>query len=477
MLTRFFLSYAGITFDPETGTKIALLHKTCKGWVLESLLASETQQNLSRYIPSSAIRIASLSPEKICIRFSETDVKKNKHIQASFSLRADSLLPFPKEEAISQLIISPSFEGKKTVTSFVTRKNFSHKLINELARQNLFPDRISGKQVDYLNLINYISHPIKEPYIVLFADQKNITCMFFSHNILKATRNFLFDSKASSKIKMFLESVATLSPSAYIENILSVGLSNEEILSFKNLLKISVTSLIFKGLPPISSKQWKEFGPAIAAALAGANSKFNLIDFSTNKTAHPKFKARIKQILFPTLGLAACLSLLSIGAYKLSILPLQREARRTFSSLCNLCDQPNFPMPSSQKSLKSGSTMLIKSLHFTPPNFPLIPIMASPANVLKFVSEKLDLHENKEGPSLSSFSYKMDSYPSKNYPLKKYSVKISIEGFCPDHLLMNRLKLALTSNSSIANLEQPITWKTDKGFFYADFYLKDGTPY
>ncbi|WP_201456469.1 hypothetical protein [Chlamydia sp. 17-3921] len=410
--------HIGVTKDGNNTTKIAILQKTCKGWIVcfcQSLLENEKALIPKKYFTSPMT--FSLQGSDVLTKSSSSTLKNKKNILkvALTNFGMNSALPWESLVILPKL--TPTTQKETITTLWISQKNVIQKQLSSLAQSQLFPSIISCRSTDLFFLAEQSFLKKLPNYFLVYSKSEETICLCVQNKAVLLSRSLSNKSakKNCEDIYATLQHIKETFPTAFPTTIHFAQGSEalKKALIQKQDLPLTPCPLI----PSHLLTHWEEYDDAIATALHGASRKTLKFRYET-KTTPEAHKHWLKQItiLISKLALLSTLIITCGSTIKLKI--LSNHTKKLYNLVCP--EESVFP-----KSLNAAENLLKTIETQIPSTYPYQPTIATSEQVLKFLAA---LGQNYSTLKFSHFTYKLTHFPTEKNPTCPYTAEILLAG-------------------------------------------------
>ncbi|MEG0036756.1 MAG: hypothetical protein RSB82_00555 [Victivallaceae bacterium] len=461
----------GITINSDKSIRLAVIKKTFKGWTVKAIeegFLQDLTEAMEKY--AFVATTASLPFRDVIIKYSESGLKKNSHIEADTRFQIEQLLPFPQNSGVFRVFFSRQKDGNKTdVFTFITRKEKIQLLLHNLSSLPFTIDRVSCGQLDLKTLLRSDSATKDLSGLVVYFGQEDVKCLLMknSHPL------FSYSFKFSSSEQLLTELVATIdhlgkqypekmNKKIYFINppeLLLINWSSSHCPESEELLPTIFTNL--------SKEERLKYGDTIVAALSGSDPKgcdFQQDDQSLSKCGWKKY---LKKWYFPLTYISLICTIITGTTGWILV---NRAKRQVKANIAYVLGDDSPQKHKKIGSLKQCCSLLegkLKNLH-TSYYYPLLPETLSFSKIL---NELTSSHVFKEGKIvITAYDYELISFPSLTAPSSDYVAKITLSGKSIDKHKLSSLKSFFTSLNE-PKYKNQFTWEEKSDGFTTSFYL------
>ncbi|AAP05730.1 hypothetical protein [Chlamydia caviae] len=413
--------HIGVTLDANNTIKIAILQKTCKGWIVshcEHIFENQEWQLPKKYLTSPIT--FSLKGTDSLIRSSLSSLKNKRNILkiALTDLEANAAFPW------NSLMVAPRLgkrneNGETPVTLWVTQKATVEREIALLHQARVFPDSISCQPADIFSLAQQTPLKALPAYFLIYAGSSETTCLFVQNGAVLVSRSFCNSiEKNSEDILTTLDYVKETYPSVELTALHTVQLPE--------LLKKSLEQKLSLSLIPcqtmtfgLEEEEWANYGDAITTAYHGASRGTLTFPYNPVFNCKESQKHWLKRSAF-TIGKLALLSTVLVGlGSTLKLASISHHVREHFSLVCPETQK----VPRSLRGVEEALRAAIAEK--TRPEYPYLPTIPTNKETMLFLSS---VAQSTPSVKLSYFCYSLTSFPSQQNPNRHYKAHVSVRG-------------------------------------------------
>ncbi|WP_100934385.1 hypothetical protein [Candidatus Chlamydia corallus] len=414
--------HIGLTKAGNNTIKIAILQKTCKGWIVchcEQIAEGETWSPPKKYFTASTT--FSLQGSDILVKSFSSLLKNKKNILkvALTNLEASLALPW------ASLVVQPQLgkqtdKGETPLTLWIAQKNTIKKELSLLSQAHIFPDKLSCRAADIFFLAE--QSPLKSlpAYFLVYGGSEEVTCIFVKNHAIAVARSFSNYStkKSCDDIHATLQYIQEIFPHTILPaiHIAQVSPNLKKSLEQKLSLPLVVCQSMTYG---VEDEDWEIYGDTIAAAHHGASKRPLTFPYDTTSVSPAAQKHWLlrSSLLIGKYALFATI-VVSLGSV-LKLKALSSSAESHFALACP--EEGSLP-----RSLKAAEkTVKAVGMKNSLSHYPLLPTIPTSEQTLKFL---LALGKGSPSIKFSYFSYTMTSYPSKENTSLPYSALVEVRG-------------------------------------------------
>ncbi|SPN73881.1 hypothetical protein C10C_0737 [Chlamydia serpentis] len=414
--------HIGLTKAGNNTIKIAILQKTCKGWIVchcEQIAEGETWPLPKKYF--SASTTFSLQGSDILVKGSFSSLRNKKNILKVALTNLEASLALPWESLIVQPQLgSPTDKGETPLTLWIAQKNTLKKDLSFLSEAQVFPNQLSSRTADIFFLAEQSPLKTLPIYFLIYVGSEETTCIFVKNHAIIVARSFPNCSmkKSCDDIYATLQYIQETFPNTVLStiHIAHASPSLKKSLEQKLTLPLVICQSMTYG---IEDEDWEIYGDSIAAAYHGASKKpltFTYDTTSISRSAKKHWLLRSSLLI----GKCALFATIVVGiGSALKLKALSSCAGNHFSLACP--EEGKLP-----KSLKAAEKKVeAVAMKYSSLNYPLLPTIPTSEQTLKFL---LALTKITPSVKFSYFSYTMTSYPSQENPSLPYTALIEVKG-------------------------------------------------
>lgn len=476
---------------------------------------------------------------EVLVRFIHLPVTKTKDLDAALFFQADTILPYPVEDAfLEKQVLAQNSEGTDLTILSVRKESVdSHiKLYDEIG---IIPEVISCVPEA---LAQFAAHFMEEenPFFILHCGDKYMTSVLVRKGkiiaSLTSVEGLELLSKAMEEDKLFSGfDFFSVDPEKHphveqaikklqqgfvkINYALSKSLEGEspagilftgDLLNFANLDAILAERVTLRLLESkkgdFSSQEQQCYAVSIGLAAGALREEEERINFRKADFAYPNpWKRLIKPITF----YFSFMIFFSIVFYMFGQLYLKNgrtELKQEYVDLLSAMNKPyntfegtfltKNPLAAekshgevipidqlTEQDLADRIDFLQKDLLATPDSFPLFPNIPRVTDVLTWLSthenviEMGEESDKKPKLQLENFSYVLVKRPMQGKKQEKYQVKVELEFSSPTPKWAREFHDALIAPNKMVDPKGEIKWSTNRGKYKTSFFLKDKTNY
>ncbi|MEF9496830.1 hypothetical protein [Chlamydia sp. 04-14] len=413
--------HIGVTQDANNTIKIAILQKTCKGWIVshcEHIFEDQEWQLPKKYLTASIT--FSLKGTDSLIRSSVSSLKNKKNILkiALTDLETNAAFPW------NSLVVAPKLgkkneNGETLVTLWVTQKATAEREIALLHKARIFPDAISCQPADIFSLAQQTPLKALPAYFLVYTGSSETTCLFVQNGSVLVSRSFCNPTKKNSDdILTTLDYVRETYPAVELTAIHTVQLPEESKKYLEQKLSlplISCQTMTFG----LEEEEWANYGDAITTAYHGASRKTLTFPYNPVFNCVESQKHWLKRSAF-IIGKLALLSTIFVGlGSTLKLASISHRVRENFALVCPETKK----IPKSLRGVEEAlHTAVSSNMRF---EYPYLPTIPTNKETMQFLSS---VAQNTPSVRLSYFCYSLASFPSQQNPALPYKALISVRG-------------------------------------------------
>lgn len=485
------------------------------------------------------IVVSGLEGNEVLVRFLHLPITKKKDIDGALQFQAESIIPYPIENAVlARQILSQNQEGTN-LTVLSVRKDLIEEHLNHYNQLGIVPEVVSCVP-DALCQFGKHFVTIEDPYYIIHCGEKTTTCILVSKgkilSSLTSPEGFELLDKGFQDDNAPLDVDFTqLLPETYpnlfqavkkmqqgivkINYALSKSLEGGspagviftgEIVNFNHLTtylaeKLSLPLLKCKG-EGISSMEIERYAVPIGLAAGALLPDENSVDFRKQEFTYPNPWKRLLKPLLAYFGLMLTLSTIFYFFGQFYLMSDKNKLKQEFVNLLSDMNKPyqtfegNFltknpgaaeksngeviPVEAlSEEDLLQRIEFLQKDLLATPDSFPLFANIPRVSDVLAWLSTHPQATETSEeglmNPrlQLENFSYVLVKRPMQGKKQDKYQVKVELEFSSPTPKWAREFHDALIAPNTLVDPKGEVKWSSNRGKYKTSFFLKDKTNY
>ncbi|BAE80794.1 conserved hypothetical protein [Chlamydia felis Fe/C-56] len=413
--------HIGVTQDANNTIKIAILQKTCKGWIVshcEQIFEDQTWQPPKKYLTTPIT--FSLRGTDSLIRSSLSSLKNKKNILkiALTDLETNAAFPW------NSLVVAPSLgkrneKGETPVTLWITPKATVEREVTLLHKVRIFPDTVSCQPADIFSLVQQTPLKALPVYFLVYTGSSETTCLFVLNGSVFVSRSFCNSSMTDCEhILSTLDYVREVFPSVELTAIHTVRLPEtlKKSLEQKLSLPLITCQTMTFGL---EEEEWANYGDAITTAYHGASKGTLVFPYNPIFNTTESLKHWFKRSAY-VIGKLALLSSVIVGiGSTVKLASLSHRVREHFALVCP-------ETPTKPKSLRATEEALLNEISSsTRPEYPYLPTIPTSKETMLFLSS---LAQNTTSVKLSYFRYSLISFPSQQNPSLPYKANITVRG-------------------------------------------------
>lgn len=415
MVLKLPIYHMGIAQDANQVIKIAILQKTCKGWLLshcQQLSSNSPLPKKYRFIKATL----SISGTHTLIKSMTSSLRSKKNILrvALSDLETQSALPLERL-LISSTLGKTTPEQETPITLWMTKKETANHAISCAQQALTLPESLSCSPADifFFSQQTLSSLPL---YFFVYQGCSETTCLFVHNGIVLLSRSFgNAQAEQGEDILLTLEFIKQNYPKISLSAIHTQHITTtmKRNLEQKTSLPILTCPHQTFGL---SEVEWKQYGDAILAAYHGASK--NPILFPYDITLHSKETQKYwwKRTLCFIGFLALCSTCFTWLCSTIHIHKLANQVR----SNCLLISKNDLP-----RSLHSIERFLTNMAAEPQTEYPYLPTIPTNQHIIHLLSKLA-----KPTPSIKIlyYRYALTSFPTEHTPQAPYQAQIIIQG-------------------------------------------------
>ncbi|EPP34685.1 putative inner membrane protein [Chlamydia ibidis] len=441
--------HIGLSHDAYNATKIAILQKTCKGWIVAECKQCSDNGPLSiskKYFTSKGTLSIRGQNSLVKSFFSSLKKKKNLLQVALSDLETHTALPLDSLSIFSRLG-QKTTQGETPITLWITQKSSIEEKLGIVNHLGLFPGIISCHLADIFFLVEQTPLKTLPAYFLIYQGSEEISCLFVQNRSVILGRSFSnvcenVHEQIASTFRYFQETYTSVD----LAGIHIVGISES---LFNKLAQILPLSLISCTVPTfgVDADVWKTYGDAIISAYHGASNKAAIFPYDPYQISNIAQTYWFKRSAW-TIGRLALLSAVAVGFVSFSKLSLLSSKVR--ENLCLACPEIS-QIPWSLdgvEDLVKRQTLCCESPYL------YLPTILTSQEVMIMLG---NLSQSTPSVKFSYFSYLLTSFPSEEDPLAPYKANIVLKGSGdPEDMTMFFKKISLSphfNNTEVTHLD------------------------
>lgn len=507
----------------ETASTLKAAEVVLKGTkvVVQRLLALPLPlepDELSQLPLDKAFVVTGLEGGEVITRSLELPLTKAKDIEGAVPFQADTLLPYPVENAILTHLILGQTKENSELTVLAVPKDLLQKHLDRWQTLNIEPEVVSCLQ-NALCLFGTLYSTSEQPFFVVHLNETTMTCILMKQGKLLAAHT---EQEGLNALKVNAEDVGFqrlqmaltrmvygLTKAAKGDHPAGIVVTGECLTrpDFAKRLseKLAMPLLELPDVPDGDPEQqeWPRYGVSIGLAMAGLAPPETMANFRKQEFAYPTPWKHIKTPLALYFGLCLLLSLAlyffgqaynhsRISQLKQEYVEMLDAMHKSYEGFekAYLAKNPVANEMSggnvmaieqlSREDLLDRMAFLQKDLQAMPDSFPLFPNLPRVSDVLAWLSTHPHV-VGKEGEAprmqLESMSYTMLKRPEQTKKQEKYQVKVELELSTPSPTWAREFHDALIAPNEIVDPKGEVKWSANRGKYRTSFYLKDKTFY
>ncbi|WP_348663435.1 hypothetical protein [Chlamydia vaughanii] len=413
--------HIGVTQDANNTIKIAILQKTCKGWIVSHCehISEDHEWRIPKKYLSASITFSLRGTDSL-IRSTLSPLKNKKNILkiALTDLETNAAFPW------NSLIVAPKLgkkgdNGETPVTLWITQKATIEQEVALLHQARVFPDTLSCQPADIFFLAQQTPLKALPAYFLVYTGSSETTCLFVQDGSVLVSRSFCNSPKKNIEdIQTTLEYVKDTYPTVALSAIHTVQLPaalKKSLEQKVSLPLISCQTMTFG----LEEEEWANYGDAITTAYHGTSKQTLSFPYNPVFSSSESQKHWLKRSSF-LIGKLALLSTLIVGiGSTIKLASLSHRVREHFALVC----PENTKIPKSLRGVEEALLTTISSHVHT--DYPYLPTIPTSKETMQFLSA---LAETLPSVKLSYFCYSLESFPSKQTPDLPYRANISVKG-------------------------------------------------
>lgn len=444
---------------------------------------------------------AALPQEQVLIRRLRLKLTHPKDIDETFSFQAETLFPFPVDQALLDKTLTEKQEDSTLLTVFAAKNEYVENFLAKIHHLKIFPEVISAPAAALVPFCAEYLQPSPACFIIYQATNHSF-CALLREGKLLATHSLEGNNPSLEAFAMEIQwNYLALTKETKIKELPSLLLLGTP----REGLEEKISALI--GLEKAQPKSEELFSSissfAIPLGLAlsvqpGQKTINFLQETVTSSLPWKRFKKPLLSYAGACLGLALALYLFqasytakqerNLQQQYLSLLSFLHksydEAEKDYASKYPL-EHPEAGAPPisslDAESLSRRLDFLNQQLRAAPDAFPLIPLTPRVSDLLAWINS-LPAKLCTEEPTcpefkIESLNYTMAKRPEQGKRNEHYQVKIEIEFSTPSARLARAFHDALITPNEMIDPKAEIKWNATKGKYRTSFYLKDKTNY
>lgn len=440
---------------------IAVIKKTGRGFSVILTKEIAKDQPLTSHIPKEALPVVAMETDEVLTRQIKVPVIKPKEIMAALNFEAESLLPYPLDEALLNYEIIEKKEEETHLTLLSAKKEHLKRLLEFYKQIGIDPDHVVSIPQALASLSKELFQSDEVRLMMHVGDKKGTLALVKGGKLLIA-RGCEMEKFEIQKSLCALLNAAKLSVEPSV--IYMIGKKEHE----KLISEISGKTILYPELPlqNATNRDSSLFGLSIALALSTKHPTFRKKPFCPPLPWH--------FFLRGALTLTASLLILS-GAlfyFERDALKSREKAllERT-ATLKTMVSELTSPPPENPQSIPSFLKDVEETLAKKADPFPLMPQMPKVRDLLAWLSSPAGDLQFKLLDFQMTFTKRPD-FVKKSEP---YEAKVELTLSTASASLVNEW---LSKKNPFLNPNHEFEWrKVDEGKYKALFYLKDKTRY
>lgn len=415
-MSRLPIYHIGIAPDANRSIKIAILQKTCKGWVIarcERLIPGDSFSFKKFFFTSKTT--FSLKSSAVFMKNVFSSLKKKKHISQATQIELEATSALPWE---SLLVLSQQGERKASnetpVALWMTQKDHVEEELSYLLPARVFPDDISCQPLDIFFLAQRSLLKNVDSYFLIYQGNIDTTCLFVQKGSVLVARS-LANTLSTQELGEAI--AATL---AYIKATYSISLAHLHTSFLSDRQKTALSYQL--GLPVINVDILpftvdEEYRDALAAAYRGAHRQpaFPYHPAFSSSAAHRHWLGRSccvlgKMAIATTLCIAAVTGWLECS--------LAKHVRSTYAMVYPEQEALSRNWEAAKKTVAEQTNALSSAKPI-----PLLPPIPSHQEVIALLETLAD-----SSVTFSHFSYTLKDYPTPLEPTRAHRALVFVKG-------------------------------------------------
>ncbi|WP_416336359.1 hypothetical protein [Chlamydia psittaci] len=412
--------HIGVALDANHTIKIAILQKTCKGWIVshcEQISKDQEWLPPKKYLTSSVT--FSLRGTDSLIRSSLSSLRNKNNILKIALTDLETNAPFPW----NSLVVAPQLgkrneSGETPVTLWVTQKARAEREVALLHKARIFPDRLSCQPADIFSFVQQTPLKTLPAYFLVYTGSSETSCLFVQNGSVLVSRSFGNAQDNCQNIVTTLDYVKETYPSIELSAIHTVHIPEGLKKSLENKLSLPLIACQTTTFG-LEEEEWANYGDAIITAYHGVSKRTLVLPYNPVFNCAESQKHWFKRSAL-VIGKLALLSSAIVGiGSTLKLASLSHRVREHFALAC-----PETPkIPKSLCGLEEALRTAVSSNSHS--EYPYLPTIPTSKETMLFLSS---MSQNTPSVKLSYFCYSLVSFPSQQNPTLPYKANISVKG-------------------------------------------------
>ncbi len=412
--------HIGVALDANHTIKIAILQKTCKGWIVshcEQISKDQEWLPPKKYLTSSVT--FSLRGTDSLIRSSLSSLRNKNNILKIALTDLETNAPFPW----NSLVVSPQLgkrneSGETPVTLWVTQKATAEREVALLHKARIFPDRLSCQPADIFSFVQQTPLKALPAHFLVYTGSSETSCLFVQNGSVLVSRSFGNAQDNCENIVTTLDYVKETYPSIELSAIHTVHIPEGLKKSLENKLPLPLIACQTTTFG-LEEEEWANYGDAIITAYHGVSKRTLVLPYNPVFNCAESQKHWFKRSAL-VIGKLALLSSAIVGiGSTLKLASLSHRVREHFALAC-----PETPkIPKSLCGLEEALRTAVSSNSHS--EYPYLPTIPTSKETMLFLSS---ISQNTPSVKLSYFCYSLVSFPSQQNPTLPYKANISVKG-------------------------------------------------
>ncbi|ADZ18885.1 MULTISPECIES: hypothetical protein [Chlamydia] len=412
--------HIGVALDANHTIKIAILQKTCKGWIVshcEQISKDQEWLPPKKYLTSSVT--FSLRGTDSLIRSSLSSLRNKNNILKIALTDLETNAPFPW----NSLVVAPQLgkrneSGETPVTLWVTQKARAEREVALLHKARIFPDRLSCQPADIFSFVQQTPLKALPAYFLVYTGSSETSCLFVQNGSVLVSRSFGNAQDNCENIVTTLDYVKETYPSIELSAIHTVHIPEGLKKSLENKLSLPLIACQTTTFG-LEEEEWANYGDAIITAYHGVSKRTLVLPYNPVFNCAESQKHWFKRSAL-VIGKLALLSSAIVGiGSTLKLASLSHRVREHFALAC-----PETPkIPKSLCGLEEALRTAVSSNSHS--EYPYLPTIPTSKETMLFLSS---MSQNTPSVKLSYFCYSLVSFPSQQNPTLPYKANISVKG-------------------------------------------------
>lgn len=456
----------------------------------------------------SSIVSTGLDSRDLLIRSLSLPLKKDKDIDAALPFQAETLLPYPIEQALLGWNKIEQRDENTEILFFSAKKDSLQKHLEQWQSLEIEPEIVASESIALARFLTFYSS-VTEPCFVIHINEGNITCALVRQGNVLAAHSLsegisIEADQGANRTQLSITKMIYSLSKELKGNPIELGLITGEGASLKPLVESIYDQL--KLHPPEavpsdhSTEELLRFAVPIGLALNAL--ELRPINFRQQELTFPDPWKHIKA---PLICYYALILALSIIFYLFGQFYLQKQENQLKQQYVDILLEMDKSYDSFEKTFLAKNPLareksqgelvpisdltrndLIERVNFlqnelnsSPDSFPLFANIPRVSDVLAWLSTHPQaVGENQEGRiQIDHLSYQMVKRPIQGKKQEKYQVKVELEFSSPSPTAAREFHDALIAPNEFVDPKGEIKWNSNRGKYRTSFYLKDKTQY